>query len=117
MIGLRDGAPATAAAEKRDEMRVIALCAIEMHEHRALAVNPKRAGGDQSAFDAMCAVLSQYLTHRQHRLATVLVIDRHRIEERLDFLRRGQPTQRGELVFGKAEIITVGKTAVSRSHI
>ncbi len=103
VVGLRDRAPATAAAKERDHM-VVVVYRLEIEEERRLTVNPERARGDQRGFDAMRASLPQDFAHRQHRVAVGLEVRRDRVEERLDFLRCVQPLKGAELAAREPEV-------------
>src|SRR3954467_13599582 len=58
----------------------------------------------------MRALLAQHLAHRQHRFAPDLVVDRDRVEEGLDLLRRGEALERGELGPREAELLAARET-------
>src|SRR5260221_6574322 len=90
-VGLGNRAPRAAATEQRDDVRVIAGRAVHMHHEWPLAVDPERARGDECAFDAMRAALTQHFAYRKDRLSAELMVGWDRIYELLDPRRLGQP--------------------------
>src|SRR5262245_46686 len=109
MIGLRNGAPAAAAAKQGHDVIVIAYCR-EIEEQRRLSLYPQRQCRQHRTFDAMRTALPQYFSYRQHRVAFGFEIGRHGVQERLDSFRRAQAFEGVKLGAGEAERRSPGKT-------
>src|SRR6185437_3180827 len=60
---------------------------------------------DHRALDAMRAPLPQHLANREHGLAAGFMVDRDRVEERLDALRCGEARELRVLRRGAPEVV------------
>ena len=74
-------------------------------------MDPERAGGDKRAFDAMRAPVTQDASHRVCRLAVRLVVDRDRVKEGLDSLRRIETRKPGELACPQAQVLAASEAS------
>ena len=79
------------AAKQRHYVRIIAQRAVQVHDERRFAMHPQSARGKHGTLDAMRAAMPDHRAHGMDRLAVQFVVDRNRIDERLDFLRCRQP--------------------------